>query len=194
MTEVLDRLRDVATILDRLAVPWVLGGSLASSIYGEPRPTNDIDLAVQISVDDIDRLVGAFEEDFYIDAGMISDAIRHSSSFNLIHYASSFKIDMFVSGDSILDRRQMESRERKQMPDVDDLAVWIAPPMEQVLRKVWWFQQGSGVSDRQWRDVMYMLKQQEKTIDHVVLLAVGRDVGIGDLVERALRQLDEWDD
>lgn len=81
-------------MLDSLGVPWVLGGSLASSLVGEPRSTMDVDVAVALDEGQIDELVAAVNDDYYVKADMARDAVMRSSSFNLIHLASGLKIDL----------------------------------------------------------------------------------------------------
>ena len=188
--EPIERLREIGGILDRLGIVWVLGGSMASSVFGEARPTNDVDLAVRLELDDVNRLVEACRADYYIDEQMVRDSMRDSSSFNIIHFESGFKVDFFVNGTTLLDRRQMQLRERRPVEEFENLEVWIAPPSEQILRKLWWYRMGMEVSDRQWRDVMFMLMQQRDVVDRDELRRVGAEAGIGDLVIRALRQLD----
>ncbi len=182
-------LRPVVTILDGLNVPWLLGGSLASMLVGEMRLTTDIDLALRISAIDVPRLVKAFDDDYYIDADMIRDAIARTSSFNILHYGSGTKINMFVNGTTVLDHNQFERRIRK-LVDQDDLGepfhVWIPTPEDQILRKLWWYRLGGEVSERQLRDVAGMIAVSAGDLDVAYLTATAGEAGVTDLVEQAL--------
>lgn len=100
----------VGTGLDRLGFPWVLGGSLASSLAGEPRSTNDIDVALKCPVKRVDDLVDEFAGDYYAPVGPLSEAAKAFGSFNLIHHQSSFKVDLFFLGDNLLDTLQLKRK------------------------------------------------------------------------------------
>jgi hypothetical protein len=97
--EILDITIAVANAFERIGVPYLVGGSLASSLHGVPRSTLDVDFVAQLD----QRSVAAFTEQlrssFYLDEDAIRDAIERRSSFNLIHLGSFFKADVFVAKD-----------------------------------------------------------------------------------------------
>ena len=80
----------VARALDALSVPYVIGGSLASSVYGVPRATQDVDLVADLKTEHVDRLCVALAQEFYVDADMIHDAIQRRTSFNIVHLKTMF--------------------------------------------------------------------------------------------------------
>ncbi|HEX6276939.1 MAG TPA: hypothetical protein VFZ53_28055, partial [Polyangiaceae bacterium] len=88
--------------LERLGIEYLVGGSLASSVHGRPRATQDVDIVARIAGAQVDALVAALSNDFYVDADMIRDAIRRRGSFNVVHLESMLKVDVFVfSGDEL---------------------------------------------------------------------------------------------
>ncbi len=87
----------LAQAFDTLAIRHLVGGSLASSIHGTPRATQDVDLLAEIEPADVEPLTDALGDEFHIDAGMIRDAIRRQRSFNVVHLATMFKADVFIS-------------------------------------------------------------------------------------------------
>lgn len=178
----------VASLLDRLGIAYVVGGSLASSIVGEPRATVDIDIAVRLTPDDVDPLVEAFGRDFYVSRDAALEAARRRASFNLVHMASAQKVNLFVLGDDLLDRRQLERRRRIRVSEDGDAALWIGSSEDQVLRKLAWYRAGGGVSDRQWRDVVGILAVQRERIDRADLERAATELGLADLLTRALRE------
>lgn len=179
----LDHVIAIGSILDGLGIAWVLGGSLASSLVGEPRSTMDVDVAVALGAEDIAALVAAVESDYYVSVEMVRDAVRRHSSFNLIHFESGMKIDLFPLSDDPLDVRQLANRESVEvLPGVD---IWVGAAADQVLRKLRWFRMGAEVSDRQWRDVLSILRVQGDRIDREQLLSDARPLGLADLVARA---------
>jgi hypothetical protein len=178
----------VGSVLDRLGIAWVLGGSLASSLIGEPRSTLDIDVAVILERDHVAPLVAAVIDDYYISEPMVSTAIEHGSSFNLIHHETGMKVDVFVLTDAPLDRRQMARR--VSVAIADGVHIWVGAPEDQILRKLDWFRAGGGVSDRQWRDVVAMVRVQKSRLDIVDLQRTAAELGLGELLSRALSDAD----
>jgi hypothetical protein len=184
----LELAHQVGELFESMDVPWVLGGSLASSLVGEPRSTMDIDMAVRMGLDHVDRLVAAVSDDYYVSVDMVRDAVIRNSSFNIVHYASVLKVDVFVLGDELLDRRQIDRRRRVVVDVGRPLYLWTGSTEDQVLRKLAWYRSGGEVSDRQWRDVMGILTVQADRVNIDDLVATGRLIGVSDLVHRALRE------
>ena len=94
----------MAAILDELGVPYALGGSMASSLLGEPRSTVDVDLAVQLDAETGEVLLERVGATFYVRIDSAREAIRAHSSFNLVDTENALKVDLFVVGDGLLDR------------------------------------------------------------------------------------------
>ena len=87
----------VTHTFEALGVRYFIGGSLASIFHGLIRTTNDADLVAELAASHVNALVAALEGSFYIDAGSIREAIARKASFNLIHLATMFKVDVYVS-------------------------------------------------------------------------------------------------
>ncbi len=177
----------VARALDRHRVRYVVGGSLASSISGEPRSTLDVDLVVELSDDQVDPLITALGDVFYADRESIRRAIRNRSSTNLIHLATSIKVDLFVMGGSPIDEEQMNRRLRVRVGDQPDSYLYVYTPEDILLQKLRWYRLGGEASDRQWRDVMGIVAVQGDTLDFDYLRQGAAAMEVSDLLERALR-------
>ena len=108
-------LQRVTEVLERLGIDHVVGGSLASSALGIPRSTNDADLVADLRTEHVEALVSALEDEFYADAGMIAEAIDHLGSFNLIHYTTAQKVDVFVSGTDDFRRAQIRRARQREL-------------------------------------------------------------------------------
>ena len=180
----------VVAVLDRLGIPYVLDGSLASSIVGEPRATADVDMAIRITEGDVAPLVRALESEFYVSEAAALDAVRRHASFNLVHLESVQKVDLFVLGDELLDRRQLEGRTRVLVSEDPPCELWVGSPEDQILRKLSWYRAGGEVSDRQWRDIVGILGVQKHRLDIGTLRSVAGELGLSDLIERALGEAD----
>ncbi len=112
----LDVAFDVIEILDQLEIDYVLGGSLASSTFGEPRATNDVDIAIALTATQLDPLIDEFRSrSYYVAERSAGEATSQHSSFNVIH-PSGLKVDLFVTGDGILDSLQIGRRARVELP------------------------------------------------------------------------------
>jgi hypothetical protein len=175
----LDHVVAIGRVLDGLAVPWVLGGSLASSLIGEPRSTMDIDVAVRLEPDRVDPLVTAVERDYYVSLEMVRSAVLSNRPFNLIHLATAMKVDVFPLSDDPLDVRQLARRRRVEIPP--DVVLWVGSPEDQILRKLRWFREGGEVSDRQWNDVVSIVRVQGDRLDRRLLTDEADELGLGDL-------------
>ena len=86
----------VAQAFDQLQIPYYVGGSLASSLHGIPRATQDADIVADIQTGHVQEIESLLRTAFYIDTDMVRDAIGKRSSFNLIHLESMFKVDIFI--------------------------------------------------------------------------------------------------
>lgn len=183
----LDHVVAIGLVLDSLDVPWVLGGSMASSMVGEPRSTMDIDVAVALGLGNLDRLVAAVKDEYYVSAEMARDAVLRHSSFNLIHLATGMKVDLFPLSNDPLDVRQLAGRQ--QVDVAPGVSVWVGAPADQVLRKLRWYRLGGDVSERQWRDVLSILRVQGSRIDREQLLIDAGPLDLADLVARAIDEI-----
>ncbi len=178
-------LLDVATELDRLGIEYLLGGSLASSLLGEPRSTVDVDLAVRLAEGQLRQLVAALDRAFFVDPEAAREALRRGSAFNVIHRATALKVDLFPLAGDPFDLEQMRRRIFVAPSAESPAVVAVSSAEDLVLRKLAWYRAGGGVSDRQWRDVLGILKVQGARIDLGYLRRWADALGLRDLVERA---------
>ncbi len=175
--------------LETLRVEYVVGGSLASSIYGEPRATNDVDVVVNLRLEHVPGLVTALGEDFYIDEEMAREAVLRRSTFNLIFQPSVFKLDIFVAR---LDSWTREELSRGRVIELEvsgeRVALRFASPEDALLHKLVWFRMGGEGSERQWRDVLGVLRVQAGALDETYLVQWAEPLGVADLLVRAMRE------
>ncbi len=185
----LDLVDEIGHLFDEVGILWVLGGSLASSVSGQPRATMDVDMAVRMDLDHVAKLCTAVTPAYYASEHMIRDAVAHRSSFNLIRLDGVMRVDVFVLGDDLLDRRQMERRREIHAEGTTGLLhIWVGSPEDQVLRKLRWFRLGGEVSDRQWHDVLGLLTVQAASIDLADIVRTATQLSIGDLAVRAIAE------
>jgi hypothetical protein len=109
--------QQIAQEFDRLNIRYFVGGSLASSLHGVPRATQDVDIVADIKDEHIPHLVKAFGTEFYIDADMIREAIKQQTSFNVIHLVTIFKVDIFILKSDKISLEEMARRKQYQISD-----------------------------------------------------------------------------
>lgn len=142
----------VTQTLERLGIPYAVGGSLASSLHGVMRSTLDVDIVADVQPEHIQPLVEALSKEFYADDEMMRDAIEHQSSFNLIHYETAFKVDIFIRKARAFDQMQLDRRRLSIIASNPEESVYVTSPEDTILAKLEWYRMGGEVSDRQWRD------------------------------------------
>lgn len=179
-------LAHVASIFEQRNINYVLVGSLASSMHGMYRATADIDILADVRPKHVQSLYQALHDDFYLDESAIRDAIEQRSSFNAIHFASVFKVDVFIPKRDDFSATQFE---RKQLRNISpDLAqqIYVASPEDTILAKLRWYRQGHEVSTTQWSDVVGMIGAASEALDMSYLQEWARKLGVMDLLERAI--------
>jgi len=177
---------DVAKRLDDAGIPYVIGGSLASSIHGEPRATMDVDVVADLPQDAITRLVGALRPDYYVDEDAARDAVRSQGSFNAVDTRSGVKVDFFVAGSDPFDRERLLTRIAVMVPSDPPCSLWFDTAEHTLLRKLEWYRRGGEVSERQWRDVLAIVALQGGTLDHLELDRWAPSLGVSDLLKRSM--------
>jgi hypothetical protein len=180
----LELVGQVAAILDELGIPYALGGSMASSLIGEPRSTVDVDIAIRLDAETGTLLLERAHAEFYVPVDSARAAIEAHSSFNLIDTAHGLKVDLFVLGEGLLDRMQIERRIAVPIPSLVR-PIWVTSPEDQVLRKLDWYRRTGYESERQWRDVVGILRVHGDAMDRLYLSETARQLDLGTQLESA---------
>lgn len=149
-------------------IPYMVTGSVACTVYGEPRMTLDVDLVVALEAPAIDTFRGLFPEtEFYVppaDVLAIEARRERRGHFNVIHGASGSKADVYISGADPLHRWAMERRRAAAIGGID---VWLAPPEYVILRKLEYYREGG--SEKHLRDIAGVLRVSGDAVDRAAL-------------------------
>ncbi|NLD36004.1 MAG: hypothetical protein GX654_03965 [Desulfatiglans sp.] len=188
VAEPLSITRIIAKVFEDLKIPYFIGGSLASSLYGIPRATQDVDIVADIKKEDVSVLVDNLKDRFYIDQDMIFDALHRKSSFNVIHLKTMFKVDVFILGRDDLSKEEIGRKDRYQLSDDPLDQIFLASAEDVLLHKLYWYKLGGYVSERQWNDVIGILQVQSGRLDIDYLVKRAEQRGVSELLEKALKE------
>jgi hypothetical protein len=181
-------LRPVAEALDALGVRYFVGGSIASSAHGVARASLDADLVAELEPGHVDRFVGRLESAYYIPVDRLRSAVVARSSCNLIHMPTMFKVDLFMSKGRAFDRTAASRAKLEAIDQNRDAALFpVASAEDTVLAKLEWFRLGGETSERQWSDIVGILKVSERA-DRPYLEQWAAALGVTDLLERAMAE------
>ena len=175
----------VGARLDPIGVNWVIGGSLASSVHGEPRATLDVDMVVDLRTRQVKPLWEALRRDYYADADEMLAAVEGATSFNAVHFATAIKVDFFIAGDDPFEAERLVNRQRVETPAG---VLYVDTAEHTLLRKLEWYRRGGEVSERQWRDVQAIARIQGDRLDHDRLQLWAGRLGVTDLLQRVLTE------
>lgn len=175
----------VAGIFDSLSIRYLIGGSLASSLHGIPRATQDVDIVADLNRSHVTNFVNGLGSDFYADADMITDAIQRGKSFNIIHLSTMFKVDVFILGRDERAQEEMDRREGYQLSDGGQ-ELFVASAEDIILEKLRWYELGERISDRQWNDVLGVIQVKNDQLDKRYMADKAIKMGIDELLKKAI--------
>jgi hypothetical protein len=178
-----------AKALERLGVPYFVGGSLASSVHGVARATLDADIIAGLEPEHAGRFAKELGPEFYADVDAITDAVIRRSSFNVIHIATAFKVDVFVPRASAYADVEMKRRQSYVIDESTGERMTFATAEDTLLAKLLWYRQGNEVSDRQWRDALGILRVAGQGLDGSYLSLWAGELNVADLLDRAFREV-----
>jgi hypothetical protein len=188
-SDLLRALEPVVDGLEALRVAHYVGGSLASSAHGIPRSSIDADVIADLHREHVSPLASRLRDRYYLDEDRMRASVEARRSFNLIHLDTMFKIDVFVSKGRPFDREALRRARPEPLEDaVAARSFPVASPEDTVLAKLEWFRAGGEVSDRQWTDVVGVLRTRSQAIDHGYLKQWAVSLGLEDLLDRARRE------
>lgn len=179
----------VIEVLEELGAPYHVGGSYASSIHGVPRQTQDIDVVVDLPLVSARSLVSMIKDDFYVDEESVTRAIRDRSSFNVIHFDSGIKVDLFVRGDAPFDLEEFARHRAELVQKEPERHIYVKTAEDILLRKLLWYQMGGEVSDRQWLDLLGIARTQGDELDRRYVEHWARELGVHPLLDKLLAEL-----
>lgn len=185
--DIADALAPVVAVFERLGVPYAVVGSVASSAHGVARATLDVDLVADLRIEQVDPFVAEISDAYYVDLDAAREAVRRRGLFNTVHLATMLKVDIYVLPERSFDRESFRRRRTLRLEDSRGAASYsVETPEDTILHKLEWYRAGGEVSERQWGDVLGILRVQLGALDLGYLQRWAGELRISDLLERAL--------
>jgi hypothetical protein len=179
----------IIQVLEGAGVPYMLTGSLASSLQGEPRATHDVDLVIDIDATDSGRVTQALSAlDVYVDANAVSEAVRHRSSFNIIDLETGDKADFWLLTDEPYDQQRFARRSSVRALGLD---LMVSSPEDTILMKLRWSAK-SGGSERQETDARHVYELQAGSLDEAYLNEWAPRLDVQDALARIRGEADSF--
>lgn len=184
--DILSAIEPIIDRFDALGIRYQIGGSVASSVYGMARSTVDVDMLVDLRIEQVDAWVDEIEDRYYVARERVRDAAERQTSFNVIHLDTMIKVDIFVSRTDAYNQECLRRSRQESLTDSPQHQVLVASPEDVVLHKLKWYRKGGETSERQWTDVLGVLKVQDSSLDDVYMKEWAQRLAVDDLLERAI--------
>ena len=146
--------------LDQASILYMLTGSMALNVYGHARATNDMDIVVQISDQNVQKLFRLFEKDFYVSQEAIKEAVANESLFNIIDNETVFKVDLIVAKKDSFSKQQFD---RRREIKIGNRTIFVISPEDLILSKLEWSQES--LSEIQENDIKNIMRVLDKGLD-----------------------------
>lgn len=177
-----DFFQQLIAALERTGIPYMVTGSYASSAHGVPRATNDIDIVIAPTANQLRILLGEFPDDrYYADDVAALDALQHTSQFNIIDFATSWKADLIIRKNR---RFSTEEFRRRRVHTVAGMPVSLATAEDILLAKLEWYKEDQ--SARQLEDVIGIIRRQREALDRQYVEYWARELGVDEEWRAAL--------
>lgn len=177
-----------AAVLEGLGVTYLVAGSVASTLHGEPRATLDVDFVTHLDPEHVAPLQEALGSDWYFDRVGGAAAAANGGLFNAIHLPTMVKVDVYARPRAGLSAEELRRAVRRRLASDATREVRVATPEDTILQELRGYEVGARASDRQWRDVLGIAKSVGRALDRACLMRWAPELGVAELVERALRE------
>jgi hypothetical protein len=179
-------LKRLADVLDTLGIPYAIGGSIASSMYGTVRFTRDADIAILPFGPAADRFYKMLKDEFYISEQTMQQALSCCGNFSIIHFGTAFKIDFFVLGPSPFEEQILLRSRIVRLGESEEGDLCFVSPEDVILLKLRRMTEPEAAVDQQWTDILGVLAVQGETLDFQYLTNWAGKLGLGPYLERAI--------
>ena len=178
----------IRSALERADVRYAVGGSWASTAFGEPRFTNDVDILAEFTERNLPGFLGYLPDTFYVDHEDAMGAIHRGRPFNVIHVPTVLKFDFFPAAAFPLGLEELDRAVILTDTGLSEGPARFVTAEDILLAKLFWFRSGGEVSEVQWRDIQGLLHSCGSTLDDTYMVQSSTKLGVRDLLDRALSE------
>lgn len=178
----------VKKVFEQLGIVYSIGGSVASSAYGMARATMDIDCVSTLSLDKVNEFITPLQDEYYVDKDCVVKAVQNASSFNLIHNETMLKVDVFIAKQDAFQQMALSRRKEDSLDEEGEIKFYVLSPEDIILTKLDWYNKGGRVSEKQWGDILGVLKVQRELLDIQYLKKWALELDVVDILEQALNE------
>lgn len=186
MTSLGEAFAPVRTALESAGVRFAVGGSWASTAFGEPRFTNDVDILADFTPDSLGKFLRALPEACYADADEAMDAVRAGRPFNVIYMPLALKFDFFTASAFPLGTQELDRAIFLPETNLSDRPTPFVTPEDILLAKLHWYREGGEISEVQWRDIRGVVRACGDRLDREYLLRSAAVLGLRVQLTKAL--------
>ena len=175
-------------ILEMLEISYAIGGSIASSVYGQVRFTEDADITTEPFAAKAEEFFDVVKENYYISKAAMVEAIKRRSGFNVIDLETAFKIDVFICGESEYQKQLLLRRRMLRLSETQKKDFAFVSPEDSILLKLTWYVQGGCTSEKQLNDIRGVLTVQKDALDSEYLKKWASRLEVADVLDRCLKE------
>lgn len=178
--------------LETCGVRYAIGGSIASSHYGEPRSTLDVDIAIHLTHEQTDAFIQFFSnKGLYIFPESVEKAARQGGDFQIIDGNTAFKTDFYATKPSMTPQQQrIFDRAQQRIYDEAGHSAFFMSPEDVILTKLEWYMLGK--SDKHLHDIGGIIKTQQKRLDYAYIEAHVDEISARAVWEKLLKAYANW--
>ena len=177
-----DLLCEIAKILQDLKIPYIVGGGFAVAVWGKPRFTADIDIAIEIGESSVPLLwekLFFLDKDVYLNKESMGEAVLFKKEFNFIHSNTGVKVDFFVLAGDEFDKLKIKRAIPKK---IKGQKINFTSPEDLILAKLIWYKKS--LSQKQLEDIKSILRISR--VDRKYLKKWAKKMSLGDFLKRLL--------
>jgi hypothetical protein len=180
-----DAFEPLRIALERAGIRFAIGGSWASTAFGEARFTNDVDILIDFTNENLQRFIALLPDTFYLNPEDALIAIGRGRPFNVIHMPTSFKFDLFPAAAFPLGMQELDRAISLSASGLSQAPVPFVTPEDILLAKLYWFRLGGEISEMQWRDIQGIIRACAATFDRKYLENGAIKLRVRDLLDKA---------